>query len=155
MADISINRLRKEEFLTEYVVDIHVDPTLLRMTGYHDDYNASAVVDRNSSSCQEITTQQSKKSFRLEVELPTVHDHMKLTAVLADGHCADFPAMMVYTNRDRSVMLPYHNNPSFCDKVTDECVFKCDCSANQCHTVSLVIMSHREQPLKLCDIYIT
>ncbi len=152
MADISINRLRKEEFLTEYVVDIHVDPTLLRMTGYHDDYSASAVVDRNSSSCQEITTQQSKKSFRLEVELPTVHDHLKLTAVLADGHCSDFPAMMVYTERDRSAMLPYHNNPSFCDKVPGECVFTCDCSVIQCHTVSLVIMSHRQQTLELCEI---
>ena len=142
--------------MTEYVVDyqMDLDPTKLRMTGYRTDYNASAVVDRNSSSCQEITAMESKKSFRLEVELPTVGDHLQLTAVLANGHCSDFPAMMVYTNRDRSAMLPYHNNPSFCDKVPDECVFTCDCSEIQCHTMSLVIMSHREHSLKLCEIYL-
>ena len=146
-----INGLHQGVCLTQYVVD----PNLLRMTGYHNDYDASAVVDDNVDSCQEITSPESKKSFRLEVELSTVRDHLNLTAVLTEGHCSDFPAMMVYTERDRSAMLPYHNNPSFCDKVPGECAFTCDCSASQCHTMSLVILSHRKWPLKLCEIYIT
>ena len=101
----------------------------------------SVFVDVNNATCQQVTTPHSDKSFRLEVELPTAHDHLTLTAVLDGGECLDFPATMVYTKSDQSAMLPYHNNPSFCDNVPGECVFECDCSAMPCQRVFLIILS--------------
>ena len=99
------------------------------------------LVDVNNATCQQVTTPLSDKSFRLEAELPPAHDHLTVTAVLDGGECLDFPATMVYTKSDQSVMLPYHNNPSFCANEPGECVFECDCSAMQCQPVFLIILS--------------
>ena len=124
------------------------------MTGYQNDYNVTAMVDVNNATCQPVTTPQSDKSFRLEVELLTRQDSLTLTVVLAGGECLDFPATMVYTERDYSVMLPYHNNPDFCDNEPGKCVFKCDCSDTKCHRLVLIILSAPTVPRGLCEIFI-
>ncbi|KAI0238665.1 hypothetical protein LSAT2_010604, partial [Lamellibrachia satsuma] len=140
--------------LAEVEVFDDIDPSWLKMTGYRNDYNVSVLVDVNNATCQQVTTPHSDKSFRLEVELPTAHGHLTVTAVLDGGECLDFPATMVYTKSDQSAMLPYHNNPSFCDNEPGECVFECDCTAMQCQRVFLVILSAPTGPRKLCEIFI-
>ena len=127
----------------------------LKITGYRNDSNVSVLIDVNNATCQQVTTPHSDKSFRLEVELPPAHDHLTVTAVLDGGECLDFPATMVYTKSDQSAMLPYHNNPSFCDNEPGECVFECDCSAMPCQRVFLAILSAPTGPRKLCEIFIT
>ncbi|KAI0235811.1 hypothetical protein LSAT2_013678 [Lamellibrachia satsuma] len=131
------------------------DTNWLKIAGYRNDYNVSVFVDVNNATCQQVTTPHSDKSFTLEVELPTAHDHLTVTAVLDGGECLDFPATMVYMMSDQSAMLPYHNNPSFCDNVPGECVFECDCSAMPCQRVFLIILSAPTGPRKLCEIFIT
>ncbi|KAI0238661.1 hypothetical protein LSAT2_009031 [Lamellibrachia satsuma] len=133
----------------------YFDTNWLKIAGYRNDYNVSVFVDVNNATCQQVTTPHSDKSFTLEVELPIAHDHLTVTAVLDGGECLDFPATMVYTKSDQSAMLPYHNNPSFCDNVPGECVFKCDCSAMPCQRVFLIILSAPTGPRKLCEIFIT
>ncbi|KAI0232410.1 hypothetical protein LSAT2_017233 [Lamellibrachia satsuma] len=125
------------------------------MSGYRNDYNVSGVTDVNNATCQQVTTPYSDEGFRLTVEVPTVHSRLTVTAVLDGGNCLEFPATMVYTEGDKSAMLPYGNNPSFCDHVPGTCVFDCDCSAMPCQLVSLFILSAPSGPRQLCEIYIT
>ena len=98
------------------------------MSGYRTDYNVSDVIDLNNATCQQVTTPESDTPFRLTIELPSYYEPLIVTAVL-DGDCLDFPATMVYTEGDRSVMVPCGNNPSFCENVPGTCAFNCDCSA--------------------------
>jgi len=135
-----------------HVVDI--DASLIKVTGYRNDYNVTAIIDVDNATCQPVTSPQSNKSFRLEVELLTLHDSLTLTAVLAGGECLDFPATLVYTEHDHSVMLPYHHNPAFCDNEPGKCVFKCDCSDTKCHRLVLAILSAPTGPRGLCEIFI-
>ena len=102
------------------------------MTGHRNDYNVSSLVDLNNDTCQEVTAPNTITAFRLEVELPTPYDNLTLTLVMTGGLCLDFPATMVYSLGDQSAMLPYSQNPSFCDNAPNECVFKCDCSVVRC-----------------------
>ena len=136
----------------QHVVDIN--PSLIKVSGYRNDYNVTAIVDVNNATCQPVTSPHSDKSFRLEVELPTRHESLTLTAVLDGGECLDFPATIVYTERDHSVMLPYHHNPAFCDNEPGKCVFKCDCSDTKCHRVVLIILSAPTGPRGLCEIFV-
>ena len=125
--------------ITQHVVDIN--PNLIKVSGYRNDYNVTAIVDVNNATCQRVTKPDSDESFLLELELPSRHDSLTLTAVLAGGKCLDFPATMVYTEGDQSAMIPYHNNPSFCDKVPGKCAFECDCSDTKCRRLVLAMLS--------------
>ncbi|KAI0240457.1 hypothetical protein LSAT2_008808 [Lamellibrachia satsuma] len=141
--------------LCEVEVYYHFERSMIEMTGYRNDYNLSDVIDLNNATCQQVTTPKSDTSFRLRFQLPTVHDRLTLTAVLDNGDCLDFPATMVYTEGDRSVLTPYNNNPSFCDTEPGKCVFECDCSAMPCQEVYLIILSDPYRPRSLCEIYLT
>ena len=140
-------------YLMQCVIDI--DVTKVHVTGYRNNYNISAIVDRNKTTCQQVTRSDSDEAFRFIYEMPNVHDNLTVTAVLDGGDCLDFPATMVYTEGDGSPMLPYSNNPSFCDRVPGKCVFECDCSDMPCHFVNIVILSAPYQTRKLCEIFIT
>ena len=133
----------------------HFKTSMIEMTGYRNDYNLSDVTDLNNATCQQVTTPKSDTSFRLCFQLPTVHDRLTLTAVLDNGDCLDFPATMVYTEGDRSVLTPYNNNPLFCDIEPGKCVFECDCSAMPCQHVYLIILSAPFRPRSLCEICLT
>ena len=131
------------------------DSTIVFMSGYRNDYSVSLVTDRNNATCQPVTTPESDEPFTLKVELwKTIHSRLIVTVVLDQGDCLDFPATMVYTEGDQSALLPYHNNPSFCDKKPGRCVFECDCSATPCQTVYLVMLSAPHNSLTLCEIYL-
>ncbi|KAK2177334.1 hypothetical protein NP493_605g01056 [Ridgeia piscesae] len=125
------------------------------MTGYRNNYIVSDVIDMNDATCQQVTTPDSDKYFLLEIELPTRHGNLTVTAGLGGGDCLDFPVTMVYTERDQSVVIPYHNNPSFCRNLPGKCVFDCDCSDTKCHRVVLALLSVPTGPRTLCEIYIT
>ena len=137
---------------TQYIVDI--DPSLVKVTGYRNDYNVAALVDVNNATCQRVTTPDSDEPFLLEVEWPSRQDRLTLTAVLDGGECLDFPATMVYSESDQSAMIPYHNNPSFCDKVPGKCAFECDCSDTKCRRLVLAMLSVPTGPRGLCEIYV-
>ena len=124
------------------------------MTGYRDDYNVSSVVDVNNDTCQEVTAPKSNTAFRLEIELRSSYDNLTLTLVMTGGICLHFPATMVYTLGDQAAILPYSQNPSFCDNVQNECLFKCDCSVVRCQRVFLIILSARNVSRELCEFYI-
>ena len=127
---------------------------MVTMTGYRNDYNASLATDQDNATCQQVTVSTSSKAFILRAELPTVNDHLTLTLKLDGGDCLGFPATMVYTERSQSAMVPFRNNPSYCDQVPGECVFRCDCEALQCQTVTVLILSARNYSRRLCEIFI-
>ncbi|KAI0215189.1 hypothetical protein LSAT2_032775 [Lamellibrachia satsuma] len=128
---------------------------MIQLSGYRNDYNVSDVTDLNNATCQQVTTPDSDEPFRLTVEFSTVHSRLTVTAVVGGGDCLEFPATMVYTEGDQSTMLPYGNNPSFCDNSPGGCVFECDCSAVPCQYVHLAILSAPTHSRKLCEIFIT
>ncbi|KAK2149949.1 hypothetical protein NP493_2863g00001 [Ridgeia piscesae] len=101
-----------------------------------------------------VTTPDSDEPFLLEVELPSRQDRLTLTAVLDGGECLDFPATMVYSESDQSAMIPYNNNPSFCDKVPGKCAFECDCSDTKCRRLVHAMLSVPTGPRGLCEIYV-
>ena len=136
----------------QYIVGI--DLSLFKVTGYRNDYNVAALVDVNNATCQRVTTPDSDEPFLLEVELPSRQDRLTLTAVLDGGECLDFPATMVYSESDQSAMIPYNNNPSFCDKVPGKCAFECDCSDTKCRRLVLAMLSVPTGPRGLCEIYV-
>ena len=127
---------------------------MMEMTGYRNNYNVSIITDANNDTCELVTTQESDKGFSLKIEMLTALDNLTMTAVLDNGDCLDFPATMVYTLGDQSAMLPYHNNPSFCDAEPGKCVFECDCSDTKCRQVFLVILSAPTMKRDLCEIFI-
>ena len=133
----------------------YLEPRMMKMTGYRNNYNVSVITDANNATCEQVTTQISEKGFTLKIEMLTALDNLTMTAVLGVGDCLDFPATMVYTEGDQSAMLPYHNNPSFCDNAPGKCVFECDCSATKCRNLFLTILSAPYKPRKLCEIFIT
>ncbi|KAK2174957.1 hypothetical protein NP493_764g00021 [Ridgeia piscesae] len=129
--------------------------SLNQVSGYRDAYDTSDVTDLNNATCQQVTTRESDKGFTLKVELSlAVRSRLTVTAVVDEGDCLDFPATMVYTEGDQSAMLPYHNNPSFCDNTPGQCVFECDCSDTECVTIRLVIISAPDHSRKLFEVFI-
>ena len=130
------------------------DRSTIQMSGYRPDYNVSDVIDLDNATCQQVTTPESDTPFLLTIELPTYYKPLIVTAVL-DGDCLDFPATMVYTEGDRSVMVPYGNNPSFCENIPGTCAFDCDCSDKGCQLVTLALLSVLNKPRGLCELYIT
>ena len=126
---------------------------MLQMTGYRNNFNPAIITDAYTTTCDQVTTPASDEDFFLKVEIQTSHDSLTVTAVLDE--CLDFPATMVYTEGDQSAMLPYHNNPSFCDNAPGHCVFKCDCSVTRCRNVFLVILADTRRARKVCEILIT
>ena len=130
------------------------DSSMVIMTGYRNDYNASLATDTDNATCQQVTESQSAKAFVLRAELPPVNDSLTLTLELDGGDCLGFPATMVYTEGGQSAMLPFRNNPSYCDPIPEQCVFRCDCGALQCQTVTVLILSARNYSRGLCEIYI-
>ena len=132
---------------------VDFDPTMIHMSGYRDDYSVSDVIDMDNATCQPVTKPESDEPFTLKVELSSAVDsRLTVTAVL-DGDCLDFPATMVYTEGDQSALIPFHNNPSFCDNSPGRCVFECDCSATRCQTVYLVFLSAPDHTRRLCGIF--
>ena len=129
------------------------DPSMVQMTGYRNKFNPAVITDTDTTTCDQVTTPASDTDFILTVEIQTTLDSLTVTAVLDE--CLDFPATMVYTEGDQSALLPYHNNPSFCDNAPGHCVFKCDCSDTRCRNVFLVILADPKRARKLCEIYIT
>ena len=130
------------------------DTSTIKMSGYRTDYTVSDVIDLNNATCQQVTTPESDTPFLLTIELPTYYKPLIVTAVL-DGDCLDFPATMVYTEGDRSVMVPYGNNPSFCENIPGTCAFDCDCSDKGCHVVTLALLSAPNKLRRLFELYIT
>ena len=132
---------------------------MIHMTGHRNDYSVSDVIDLNNATCQQVTTPLSDEAFVLRVELPTttVGDGLTLTltAVLDGGECLDFPATMVYTEGDPSIIVPFHNNPAFCVNQPGNCVFECDCSDVPCHYVYLVVLSAPNRQRGLCEIFLS
>ena len=131
---------------------------VMEMTGYRNDYNVADVIDLNNATCQQVTTPLSDKAFVVRVELPTATVGagltLTLTAVLDGGECLDFPATMVYTEGDPSIVMPFQNNPAFCDNQPGNCVFECDCSDVPCHFVYLVVLSAPNRQRGLCEIFL-
>ncbi|KAI0208327.1 hypothetical protein LSAT2_006992 [Lamellibrachia satsuma] len=140
--------------LCEVEVYSYFEPSMMEMTGYRNNYNVSIITDANNDTCELVTTRESEKGFSLKIEMLTALDNLTMTAVLDNGDCLDFPATMVYTQGDQSAMLPYHNNPSFCDTEPGKCVFECDCSDTKCRQVFLVILSAPTMKRELCEIFI-
>ncbi|KAI0223185.1 hypothetical protein LSAT2_025593 [Lamellibrachia satsuma] len=146
-----------DEWLTLCEVEVYsyFEPRMMEITGYRNNYNISVITDTNNATCEQVTTQESEKGFSLKIEMLTALDNLTMIAVLGVGDCLDFPATMVYTEGDQSAMLPYHNNPSFCDNEPGKCVFECDCGATKCRHLLLTILSAPHTPRKLCEIFIT
>ena len=138
----------------EHILYSEFDTSTIQMRGYRTDYNVSDVIDLNNATCQQVTTPESDTPFLLTIELPTYYKPLIVTAVL-DGDCLDFPATMVYTEGDRSVMVPYGNNPSFCENIPGTCAFDCDCSDKGCRLVTLTLLNDPRKPRRLCEVYIT
>ena len=132
----------------------YFEPSMMEMNGYRKNYNVSIITDANNDTCELVTTPESEKGFSLKIEMLTALDNLTMTAVLDNGDCLDFLATMVYTQGDQSAMLPYHNNPSFCDTEPGKCVFECDCSDTKCRQVFLVILSAPTMKRELCEIFI-
>ena len=134
---------------------VEFDPSVIHMSGYRDDYNASDVTDLNNATCQQVTSRESDKGFTLKVVLSNaVRSRLTVTAVVGELDCLDFPATMVYTEGDQSAMLPYPKNPSFCTNTPGQCVFECDCSDTECVTIHLFILSAPDHSRKLCEVFI-
>ncbi|KAK2190629.1 hypothetical protein NP493_74g05060 [Ridgeia piscesae] len=152
---IQINASQHVLTLCEVEVYYYFDTSVIEMTGYRNDYNFDDVTDLNNATCQQVTTPESDEAFRLRVHLPTAHKHVTLTAVLDGGQCLDFPATMVYTEGDGSVLAPYQNNPVFCDNQPGKCVFECDCSDMPCQYLYLVVLSAPYRQRDLCEIFVT
>lgn len=126
---------------------------MVQMTGYRSNYSGSIITDANRATCEQVTTLTSDKDFIFKLEMQTNLDSLTVTAVL--DQCLDFPATMVYTEGDQSAMLPYHNNPSFCDDAAGNCDFKCDCSDTRCRHIFLVILADPKRARKVCEIVIS
>ena len=124
------------------------------VTGYRKAYNVSAIIDGNNATCEQVTTPESDEAFQFKYELPNVRSKLTVDVTLKGGDCLDFPAIMVYTDGDNSAVLPYHNNPSFCDQVTGKCEFECDCSASLCRVLNIAILSSPDHARKLCEVII-
>ena len=55
----------------------------------------------------------------------------------------------------RSVMVPFGNNPSFCENIPGTCAFDCDCSDKGCQVVTLALLGATGEARGLCELYIT
>ena len=137
-----------------HIFYLDFDSSKVQMSGYRTDYNVSDVIDLDNATCQQVTTPESDTSFLLTIELSTYYKPLIVTAVL-DGDCLDFPATMVYTEGDRSVMVPYGNNPSFCENIPGTCAFDCECSDKGCQFVTLALLNDPRKPRRLCEVYLT
>ena len=139
--------------MCEHILCSEFDTSTIQMSGYRTDYNVSHIIDLNNATCQQVTTPESDTPFLLTIELPTYYKPLIVTAVL-DGDCLDFPATMVYTEGDRSIMVPYGNNPSFCENIPGTCAFDCDCDDKGCQLITLALLSAPNKPRGLCELYI-
>ena len=127
---------------------------MTHVTGYRKDYNVAAIIDGNNATCEQVTTPESHKAFQFKYELPNVRSTFTVDVTLDGGDCLDFPATMAYTDGAKSAMLPYHNNPSFCSRVTGKYEFECDCSDTPCRVLNIAILSSPVHARKLCEVII-
>ena len=131
-----------------------MDVSMTPVTGYRKHYNVAAIIDGNSASCELEATPESDEAFVFKYELPNGRSKLTVKVKLHGGDCLDFPATMVYTDGDNSAMVPYYNNPSFCDQVTGKCEFECDCSASLCRVLNIAIISSPDHARKLWEVII-